>query len=33
VLNGNAAEINFGNLASGIYVVMVGDERLRLIVE
>jgi hypothetical protein len=33
VLNGNAVEIEFGNLASGVYVVMVGEERLRLIVE
>jgi hypothetical protein len=33
VLNGNAMEIQFGELASGVYVVMVGEERLRLIVE
>jgi hypothetical protein len=33
VLNGNAVEIKFGALASGVYLVMVGEERLRLIVE
>jgi Secretion system C-terminal sorting domain len=33
VVNGNPIEIKFGDLASGVYVVMVGDERLRLIVE
>jgi hypothetical protein len=33
VLNGNAVEIEFGNLASGVYVVMLGEERLRLVVE
>jgi hypothetical protein len=33
VLNGNPVEIKFGELASGVYVVMVGEERLRLIVE
>ncbi len=33
VLNGNAVEVQFGDLASGVYVVMVGEERLRLIVE
>ena len=33
VLNGNAVEIEFGNLASGVYVVMVGEERLRLVVQ
>jgi hypothetical protein len=33
VLNSNPVEIKFGDLASGVYVVMVGDQRLRLIVE
>jgi hypothetical protein len=33
VLNGNPVEIEFGGLASGVYVVMVGEERMRLIVE
>ncbi len=33
VLNGNPVEIKFGHLASGVYVVMVGEDRLRLIVE
>jgi hypothetical protein len=33
VLNGNAVEIKFGNLATGVYVVMLGEERLRLVVE
>jgi hypothetical protein len=33
VLNVNAVEVPFGDLASGVYVVMVGDERMRLIVE
>jgi hypothetical protein len=33
VLNGNAVEIKFGALASGVYVVMVGEERMRLVVE
>jgi hypothetical protein len=33
VLNSNPIEIKFGDLASGVYVVVVGDERLRLIVE
>jgi hypothetical protein len=33
VLNGNAVEIKFGELASGVYVVMVGEERMRLIIE
>jgi hypothetical protein len=33
VLNGNAVEIKFGDLASGVYLVMVGEERMRLIVE
>jgi hypothetical protein len=33
VLNDNPVEIKFGDLASGVYVVMVGDQRLRLIVE
>jgi len=26
-------EIDFGQLASGVYVVMVGEERVRLVVE
>ena len=30
VLNGNAVEVQFGDLASGVYLVMVGEERLRL---
>ena len=33
VLNSNPIEIKFGDLASGVYVVLVGDERMRLIVE
>jgi hypothetical protein len=33
VLNDNAVEIKFGHLASGVYVVMVGEERIRLIIE
>ena len=33
VVNSNPIEIKFGDLASGVYVVMVGEERLRLIVE
>ncbi|MEY4330861.1 MAG: Secretion system C-terminal sorting domain, partial [Bacteroidota bacterium] len=33
VMNNNTMEIEFGDLASGVYVVMVGEERLRLIVE
>ena len=33
VLDGNAVEIEFGNLASGVYVVMVGEERMRLVVQ
>ncbi len=33
VVSGNAVEVKFGDLASGVYVVMVGEERLRLIVE
>jgi len=33
VFNGNTVEIEFGNLASGVYVVMVGEERMRLVVE
>ena len=33
VLNSNPVEIKFGDLASGVYVVMVGDQRLRLVVE
>jgi hypothetical protein len=32
-VNSNPVEIKFGDLASGVYVVMVGDERLRLVVE
>ncbi len=33
VLNDNPIEIKFGDLASGVYVVMVGGERLRLVVD
>jgi hypothetical protein len=33
VLDGNAVEIEFGSLASGVYVVMVGEERMRLVVQ
>ncbi len=33
VMNGNAVEIELGNLASGVYVVIVGEERLRLVVQ
>jgi hypothetical protein len=33
VLNGNAMEINFGDLASGVYLVLVGEERLRVVVQ
>jgi hypothetical protein len=33
VLKDNPVEIEFGGLASGVYVVMVGEERMRLIVE
>jgi hypothetical protein len=33
VMNGNAVEIDFGQLSSGVYVVMVGEERLRLVVD
>ncbi len=33
VLNGNAVEVQFGDLASGVYVVMVGEERMRLIIK
>jgi hypothetical protein len=33
VVNNNPIEIKFGDLASGVYVVMVGDERMRLVVE
>jgi hypothetical protein len=33
VVSGNAVEVKFGDLASGVYVVMVGDQRLRLVVE
>jgi hypothetical protein len=33
VMNGNGVEIEFGNLACGVYVVMVGGERLRLVVQ
>jgi hypothetical protein len=33
VLNDNPVEIKFGDLASGVYVVMVGEERMRLIIE
>jgi len=33
VVNSSPVEIQFGDLASGVYVVMVGDQRLRLMVE
>jgi hypothetical protein len=33
VVSGNTVEVQCGDLASGVYVVMVGEERLRLIVE
>jgi hypothetical protein len=33
VVNSNPIEIKFGDLATGVYVVMVGDQRLRLVVE
>ncbi len=33
VLDGNADEIDFGNLSSGVYVVMVGEECMRLVVQ
>ena len=32
VLYGNSVELDFGRLASGMYMVMVGKERLRLVV-
>lgn len=33
VMNNNTMEIEFGNLASGVYVLIVGEERIRLVVE
>ncbi len=33
VMNGNSVEVEFGDLATGMYLVMVGEERIRLIVE
>jgi hypothetical protein len=33
VVNSNPIEIKFGDLASGVYVVIVGEERMRLIIE
>ncbi len=33
VMNGNSVEVEFGDLATGIYMVMVGEERMRLIVD
>ncbi len=33
VMNGNVVEVEFGDLATGMYLVMVGEERLRLVVE
>lgn len=33
VINGNSVEVEFGDLATGMYLVMVGEERLRLVVE
>ena len=33
VMNGNSIEVEFRDLATGMYMVMVGEERLRLVVE
>ncbi len=33
VMNGNSVEVEFGDLATGMYLVMVGEERIRLIIE
>jgi hypothetical protein len=33
VFNGNSVEIEYGQLASGVYMVMIGEERLRVVVE
>jgi hypothetical protein len=33
VMNGNSIEVEFGDLATGMYMVMVGEDRLRLVVE
>ncbi len=33
VMNGNSVEVEFGDLATGMYLVMVGEERVRLIIE
>ncbi len=33
VIEANVVEIEFGSLASGVYVVMVGEERMRLVVQ
>jgi hypothetical protein len=33
VMNSNSIEVEFGDLATGMYMVMVGEERLRLVVE
>jgi hypothetical protein len=33
VMNDNSVEVDFGNLASGVYVVMVGEERMRLVIQ
>jgi hypothetical protein len=33
VLNSNSVEVEFGDLATGMYLVLVGEERLRLVVE
>jgi hypothetical protein len=32
VMNGNSVEVEFGDLATGIYMVMLGEERMRLVV-
>jgi hypothetical protein len=33
VMNGNAIEVTFGDLASGVYVVVVEEERMRLLIQ
>jgi hypothetical protein len=33
VFNSNSVEIEYGQLASGVYMVMIGEERLRVVVE
>jgi hypothetical protein len=32
VIQGNSVDIDYGQLASGVYMVMIGEERLRLVV-